>query len=265
MAEQHRSDVETSGSASAAESACAAGHKAPDEMQLRREARRRVLAGGLASAPLVLTLTSRSAFASHCSASGGHSGNTSSAHDDVVCLGNTPGYWKTHEPDFSQWAFPGTCNPITEKHGQCSDYTVPSVEELTAYIEEMKKNEHRYAWKIPQCEEYLEKRQTSYPEPDWFFGTLFSEIFGDGYTDEPEITLMQALWLEDTPAISARGTGGSAPVLAHSVAAWLNANEFGPEAYGMSPDKVVELVQTLIHSDPIGLKETLEMLNSRGG
>jgi hypothetical protein len=57
--------------------------------------------------------------------------------------------------------------------------------------------------------------------------------------------------------------GGSSPVLAHSAAAWLNATKFGKEAYGLTADEVVDLVQTMILTNPFELKDTLEMLNSR--
>ncbi|HEX9802909.1 MAG TPA: hypothetical protein VGB35_06620 [Gammaproteobacteria bacterium] len=261
MAEEHRSDVKNGDRASALEGALAAARQEPGEMQLRREARRRILAGGLAGAPLVLTLTSRSAFASHCTYSGMMSGNLSSGHE-VVCEGRTPGFWKTHENQVLQYVYPGTCNPITEDGGQCEDYSIPEAEELAAYIEELKTDEHKNAWRITRAAEYLENLE-NYPEPSSFFGTLFSEKFGDGYTENPNTTIMQALWLDDTPPLPPEGLGGPSPVLAHSAAAWLNANEFKKEGYGLSPEEVVALVQRLMRTDPITLKDTLEMLNSR--
>lgn len=268
MAEELRSDVERAGRESAIESAHTVAREAPDEMQLRREARRRVLAGGLASAPFLLTLSSRPAFASHCSPSGMMSGNLS-RHHDVECLGLTPGYWKTHEQQVEMHGIEiGTCNPVTDNgHGQCEDYSVPTAEDLEALIAQLKaepNGETKNQLRIAAAEEYLENLQT-FPDPSSFFGTLFSAIFGPGYTENPNTTMMQALWLDDTPPLPPVGVGGPSPVLAHSAAAWLNANEFGPEAYGLSPEKVVELVQSLILTDPIGLKDTLEMLNTRGG
>jgi hypothetical protein len=260
MADEIRPDVENAGR----ERAPADALQAPDEAQVRREARRRILMGGLAGAPLVLTLSSRSAFATHCSPSGMDSANLSRGHD-VECLGLTPGYWKTHEQQVSKYVYPGTCNPITDGpgHGQCEDYSVPTAEELQAYIDELKKNEQKNARKIEAAEEYLANLAT-YPEPESFFGTLFSTIFGDGYTENPNTTMMQALWLDDTPPLPPEGLGGPSPVLAHSAAAWFNAHEFGEEAYGLSPGGVVELVQSMMLTDPLGLKEILEALNVRG-
>lgn len=259
MADEIHSDVENAD----CEPVPANDLQAPDEARLRREARRRILVGGLAGAPLVLTLSSRSAFATHCSPSGMDSGNMSRGHD-VECLGLTPGFWKTHEKHVSRYVYPGTCNPITEDGGQCDDYSVPTAEELEAYIEELKQNEQKNALKIAAAEEYLAKLET-YPDPDWFFGTLFSEIFGEGYTENPYTTMMQALWLDDTPPLPPEGLGGPSPVVAHSAAAWFNANEFGPEAYGLSPEGVIELVQSMMLTDPLGLKDILEALNSRDG
>jgi hypothetical protein len=259
MADENRTDVENAG----CKRPLASALPATDEAQLRREARRRILAGGLVGAPLVLTLSSRSAFATHCSPSGMDSGNMSRGHD-IECLGLTPGYWKTHEQVAEKYAYPGTCNPITDGHGQCEDYSVPEIGDLEAYLEELKTKRHGNQRKIEAVEEYL-ANLASYPQPESFFGTLFSSVFGEGYTQKPDTTLMQALWLDDTPPLPPEGLGGPSPVLAHSAAAWFNANEFGEEAYGLSPDGVVELVQRMMRTDPLGLKTILETLNSRGG
>lgn len=258
MADEIRPEVENAG----CESPPANAGQAADEAQLRREARRRILAGGLAGAPLLLTLSSRPAFATHCSPSGMESGNMSRGHD-VECLGLTPGYWKTHEQQVSKYVDPGACNPITDGHGKCEDYSAPTAEELQAYIDELKLKEKKNARKIAVAEEYLANLAT-YPYPESFFGTLFSTIFGDGYTENPNTTMMQALWLDDTPPLPPEGLGGPSPVLAHSAAAWFNAHEFGEEAYGLSPERVVELVQSMMLTDPLGLKELFEALNARG-
>lgn len=228
----------------------------------RREARRRVLAGGLASAPLVLTLASRPALASHCSISGMTSGNLSSTHD-VVCEGRTPGYWKTHEQQCSRYIIIGPCNPINDNRGQCDDYSVPSRFELEQYLAELQKKPEKNRKKIEDVEAYLAMLD-AYPGLDSPpFGTSFAEVFGPGLTEEPATTMMHALWLDDTPPLPPEGAGGPSPVLAHSAAAWLNANEFGPEAYGLSPERVIELVNEMILTDPLGLKSMLETLNSR--
>lgn len=231
------------------------------EDKARREARRRILAGGLGGAPFILTLASRPALASHCSPSGMASGNMSRVHD-VLCAGRTPGFWKTHEQMCEKYIMVGPCNPIGEDNGQCDDYSVPTEEALQAYIDQLKSSgQMKYKNKIEKAEAYLSNLQT-YPGLDSPpFGTPFSAIFGSGYTTEPKTTIMQALWLDDSPPGPPVGAGGPSPVLAHSAAAWLNAKEFGIEAYGLSPQQVIDMVQSMILTDPYGLKDTLEMLN----
>src|SRR3546814_808734 len=129
MVEKDRSDIDNVDRESGAEAGA--------EARARSEARRRVLTAGLAGAPLILTLTSRPAFAGHCTYSGMTSGNLSTTHD-IVCQGKTPGFWKTHEQQvLDMGIFVGTCNPITEDGGQCEDYSVPKKEELEAYIEHL--------------------------------------------------------------------------------------------------------------------------------
>ncbi len=233
--------------------------ESPEE-QARREARRRILAGGLAGAPLILTLTSRPALASHCSPSGMASGNLSKVHE-VECAGRTPGYWKTHEQVCEKYIIPGPCNPINEDGGQCDDYSIPTEADLQAYIAQLMQDYNKNKQKILKAQAYLYNLQT-YPQLDSPpFGTPFSYIFGSGYTTDPTTTMMQALWLDDEPPGPPIGLGGPSPVLAHSAAAWLNANEFGLESYGMSPQQVIDMVQNMILTDPYGLKTTFETLN----
>lgn len=57
--------------------------------------RRQVLIGGLGASPIFLTLLSLPAWANHCAISGLISGNVSAPGTDV-CVGLTPGFWKTH-------------------------------------------------------------------------------------------------------------------------------------------------------------------------
>lgn len=247
---------------------------ATDEIELGRarlEARRRILAGGLASVPVILTLTSRPAFAGgdkkkkgpgECGPSGLISGNLSqNAEPDEGCLGKTPGYWKTHVDKCSNYITPGPCNPIDAGWGSCDDYSIPTKSELEAYLANLKKNPTLNRTKIRQCENYL-KSLKYFPQcPP--FGTPFAAIFGSGLTQDPNTTMMQALWLDDTPPLPPAGSGGPSPVLAHSAAAYLNACEFGKDRYGLSPQGVVELVVSMILTDPLRLKEILEALNSR--
>ncbi len=59
--------------------------------------RRRLLQGGLAAAPVLMTLVSRPVLAQQCTTPSGFvSINASTAGRGVACLGRTHGYWKTH-------------------------------------------------------------------------------------------------------------------------------------------------------------------------
>src|SRR3546814_14817851 len=78
--------------------------------------------GGLATAPLILTLASRPALSGggghwgggkHCGPSTLMSGNTSSNNEPQGCKGKTPGYWKTHADKCGDYFFCGPCNPMT--------------------------------------------------------------------------------------------------------------------------------------------------------
>lgn len=237
----------------------------------RLEARRRILAGGLASVPVILTLTSRPAFAGgktkgpegQCGPSGMISGNLSqNAEPSEGCLGKTPGYWKTHVDKCSQYITAGPCNPIDSAgFGSCDDYSVPTKAELEQYLTNLKNKPFQNRTKIKQVEEYLEMLSW-YPQcPP--FGTPFADIFGSGLTQDANTTMMQALWLDDTPPLPPAGSGGPSPVLAHSAAAYLNACEFGKDRYGLTPQELVELVVSMILTDPFKLKDILETLNSR--
>lgn len=246
----------------------------PSEADARRDARRRVLLGGLATAPLILTLASRPAL----SAAGNHwgggkfcgpstlmSGNTSSNHEPEGCRGKTPGYWKTHADECGDYFFVGPCNPMTSDHwGEDTDYTVPTTFELTEYLEKLKEDPWRNSSKIKEIEDYLSWLE-AYPALDSPpFGTPFAAIFGEGCTEDPSTTMMQALWLDDSPPLPPDGAGGPSPVLAHSAAAYCNAYFFGKSTYGLTPEEVVELVVSMINTDPLGLKDILEAMNERG-
>src|SRR3546814_13238114 len=90
MADKDRSDIEDAylDSQSAGDVGAAADESAKTDAH--REARRRVLLGGLATAPLIMTLASRPALAGggghwgggkHCGPSHLHSGNPSNHHE----------------------------------------------------------------------------------------------------------------------------------------------------------------------------------------
>ena len=71
------------------------------------EGRRRILKGALATAPVIMTVASRPAWALNCTHSGQMSGNMSGAADGEECGGEgcSPGYWKTH-PEMWCHSFP---------------------------------------------------------------------------------------------------------------------------------------------------------------
>ena len=65
--------------------------------------RRRLLQGGLAAAPVLMTLVSRPVLAQNCTTPSGYvSANASTAGRGVACTGRTPGYWKQPQ-HFGAW------------------------------------------------------------------------------------------------------------------------------------------------------------------
>ena len=273
MADDSRSDVDGANLPRGREPS---GQEESAEVRARREARRRVIAGGLATAPLLLTLTSRPAFGTgwyggggktgqNCGPSGLLSGNLSQDHGEPkYCEGKTPGYWKTHPDKCSKYFVTGPCNPITSgKWGTCDDYSVPTKFELNEHLNKLKQNYWKNYYEIKAVEDYLDWLHW-YPNFDSPpFGTPFAAIFGPGFTQNPTTTMMQALWLDDQPPLPPDGAGGSSPVLAHCAAAYCNAHEFGKNSYGLSPQEVVELVASMLLTDPFGLKDLLETMNER--
>ncbi len=260
MADKDRSDIEKS--ELGCQPTAPTDELAPETA--RRDARRRILAGGLVGAPLIVTLTSRPALANACSISAMGSETHLSHASEVVCRGLTPGYWKTHEQKCTQIFNVGPCNPIYYDNGQCDDYSVPTKNELLEYKATLNPSRRSDRRKIRRVDDYLEMLE-NYPGLDSPpFGTPFSAIFAPGLTQDSTTTMMQALWLDDAPPLPPVGSGGPSPVLAHSAAAYCNAHEFGKEGFGYSPSEIVEMVVTRILVDPFGLKDDLEMLNQRG-
>ena len=199
--------------------------------------RRKLLVGGLVVAPAMLTLTNRPAFANHCTVSGMASGNLSNRHEGP-CEALRIEFWRTNP---TQWpAFvAGPCNPLGRRlFGMCEDYSEP---DQTALEDGVKSN------KITAHEAHMCRTSRR--------GTRCSEVFGTGIVDPRDLTMMQALWL---------GRGGPSPVIAHAVAAVLNAHYFGKEAFGYSPDEIVEMICGRIRSDSsMDLLADLERLNNR--
>src|SRR5690606_29013155 len=141
---------------------------------------------------------------------------------------------------------------------------VPTDFELAEYLEKLQQDPLRNWDQIKEIENYLTWLE-AYPSLDSPpFGTPFAAVFGEGCTEDPTTTMMQALWLDDTPPLSPSGLDGPSPVLAHSAAAYCNAHYFGKSTYGLAPEEVVELVISMINTDPLGLKDILETMNERG-
>src|SRR3546814_14832092 len=116
------------------------------------------------------------------------------------------------------------------------DYSVPTIFELTEYLKKLNEDQGKNWYKIKECEKYLGWLEAC-PNLDCPpFGTPFAAIFGPGCTEDATTTMMQALWLDDTPPLPPNGLGGPSPVLAHSAAAYCNAQFFGKSPYGLAPD-----------------------------
>jgi hypothetical protein len=74
-----------------------------------RTTRRRLLQGGLAAAPVLMTLVSRPVLAQQCTTPSGYvSLNASTAGRGVACSGHMPSYWASPQ-NFGQW--PSGYNP----------------------------------------------------------------------------------------------------------------------------------------------------------
>ncbi|WP_193369808.1 hypothetical protein [Pelagibius marinus] len=229
MADEVRSDVETGDRGHACTSASGPAPQASTEQQARREARRRILAGGLAGAPFVVTLTSRPAFATYCSPSATTSGNPSRAAL-AICSGLTPEWWFSHPDDVANCGIiVGPCNPLYYDGATCSDYSVPTTTEIQQYLSSnastLSPDEKR------ALNAYKDLINNEYPNSPPF-GTPFSDIFGTGLLNDEFTTIMQSL-----------GAGNGLDMAAQCSAAYLNAVKFGKEEYGMTPSEVVAFVQ----------------------
>ncbi|WP_340118835.1 hypothetical protein [Pelagibius sp. 7325] len=276
MADKDRSEIEQDKIEAAPGVKAETAEEESPEQRARREARRRVLTGGLASAPLILTLASRPALATwgsgggtdqwgKCGYSGMLSGNLSQVNTTTTwCKGKTPKYWKTKEDDCKRHFLTGPCNPIYMDYTDCNDYSVPSKYALNNYRKVLQRNYWANRAKIQKVDEYLYwlDRYPGLDSPP--FGTRFSEVFGGNIAQDSRLTLMQALWLDEESPYPPSGNAGPTPLLAHSAAAYCNACEYGEESFGLSPRGVVDLVKDHIYSDPFGLEEMLRMMNDQG-
>jgi hypothetical protein len=73
---------------------------------VRSARRRRLLTGGMGTAPFLLTLVSRPVLGQVCTTPSGFVSMPTSVHGTPqTCLGRTPGYWKQTQ-SFSDWMLP---------------------------------------------------------------------------------------------------------------------------------------------------------------
>lgn len=246
------------------------------EVRARRAARRRVLMGGLASAPLIMTLGSRPASAwvggggndgGKCGYSGMMSGNASQAHTETSwCKGKMPKYWKTKGDDCKKHFVTGPCNPIYMDYYDCDDYSVPRKRDLRDFRRKVERDEWGWSkWqKLQKIDEYLYwlDRYPGLDSPP--FGTKFSDIFGGGIAQDSKLTVMQALWLDEDSPYPPSGNQGPTPLLAHCAAAFCNACEYGESSFGMSARDLVDMVRSEIYSNPFHLEDMLRLMNDQG-
>ena len=224
----------------------------PASEAARRDARRRFLTGGLAGAPLILTLSSKPALATYCSASGMHSGNQSTV-SRVSCRGRSPSYWRSNKYRAAGYVNVGPLNPLSSGYHGYDDYSIPTIQALKSRRKYLRRYYSRYHPQITELTNYISNLR-NYPDLDSPpFGTQFSEIFSGGMTTDPDLTVMQSLWdHENSPAAS------------HCCAGYLNACEFGRDEFGYTPSEFVSMVNSRMYSDAMGLLDDLEEMNGRG-
>jgi hypothetical protein len=279
MADKDRTDLDKDERQHAPGSTSEAEGEESAEVRARREARRRVLMGGLASAPVILTLGSRPASAwgwgggggnndgGKCGYSGMMSGNASQAHADTAsCKGKMTKYWKTKGDDCKKHFVTGPCNPIYMDYHDRDDYSIPKKRDLKDYRKKVERDEWGWSkWeKLQKIDEYLYwlDRYPGLDSPP--FGTKFTEVFGSGIADDHKLTVMQALWLDEESPQPPSGNEGPTPLLAHCAAAFCNACEYGESSFGMSTRDLVDMVRSEIYSNPFQLEDMLRLMNDQG-
>ena len=97
---------------------------APDALSTRR----RLLRGGLAAAPVLLTLASRPVLAQHCTTPSGYvSANASTAGRGVACSGHTPAYWANTQ-HFMEWPAGFIADPANPQATRFNDQFSPPLQ-----------------------------------------------------------------------------------------------------------------------------------------
>jgi len=142
-----------------------------------------------------------------------------------------PEFWRTH-PEAWPIYRPGPRNPLALRDGagaagsERPDFSVPDPEKLTKAVLDgrLSGGDARAYAETPR-------------------GALLAEVFGAGVSHDARLTLMQALWLAGAAGGDSHG-GSAAAVLAHAVAAVLNALYFGIDEFGYSKDDIVQMTRT---------------------
>jgi hypothetical protein len=246
-----------------------AGRTRPARPETRAAGRRRFLTGGIAAAPVIVTLSSRSALAAKtCTISGTQSGNTSGAQ--ITCYGHTLGYYKNNPQGWPSGIEVGPPNPLavpppsratacasptmSAPFANTNNYTVPTTQQLALMVA-----------KGDLTQGQMNQYRCYLPGKSW------ASVFGTGLTNaDAKLTLMQALW-GDAPTPTYGTIQGDPPlipnspasVLAQCVAAYFNALKYGAN-FGYTPAEVVNMVRSRLPTDPAGLTADLDLLNSRG-
>ena len=199
--------------------------------------RRKFAKIGLVSAPVIMTLSSRSAFGAgyNCTISGLLSGNLSNATAPGSCLGLTPGYWKNHV----QWPSNSGCytgNLIdTGKQGRGGS---------------------KKLWD-----------DTGTHFHDFFAGDKYMYDF-DG--NPKNYTMIQILWnFAEADKNANQALKDWYELGAHTVAAYLNAwasiegtHGFGGDvSFGLTPQQVITLYEQNYLSSPEQVKVLFQMWN----
>lgn len=137
-----------------------------------------------------------------------------------------PEHWRLH-PEAWPIYKAGPRNPLASSvQGERPDFSVPEPEKLTKAV-----LEGRLSGDAARA--YAEAPR----------GALLAEVFGAGVGHDARLTLMQALWMAEAMPDKARGGPDAGRILAHAVAAVLNALYFGVNEFGYSKDDIVHMTR----------------------
>lgn len=218
--------------------------------------RRRFTRAGL-SASVIMTLASRPALATHCSVSGGMSGNASMPHQSA-CHGLTPGFWKTHPEEWSCGYEPGLCHPERKADGTCKNYDFITFGNLKQLFAEGKVTQANFDAYVAWANWNATTGDNEFPHPSVPPTTLAEAFAGSNLTfTDPNQTMMQALW--DPPEVIEPQT-----LVAHLSAGLLNICRFGIDYGYADRDAFIQFIRDWAGSLE-ALKDEVEKLNVRGG